>query len=402
MTNDRKSERGVASILTVVFFLLIASVVTIGFARLSLLEAEQALQDSLSKSALAAAYSGVNDGKRALLFCLQADLAVHPECDETNATGINNQSCPGFFDNVNLRNNVGIPDPDPANGSIRVGDDPNLSVNERYTCVIITNDTYDVSQPLIIDQPGENTTVIPIKSAASFNAMRISWQRRQLTPPNLTGLTYNGAGNEQRASYRDTDAYGATFKWNGEWPALMRASLYAHPKSNITYNPDGTTNITDKTAFLFPINAPLAGPQSVSVGALLPRQLTNCNSNGFTINPSVSSDRYICQLTITGLNATSPAFDSANNELYLQLTNMYADTDVTVELLNTNTPVRFDNVSPQIDSTGAVENTFRRVQVRVRYHGSAPILPNAIDTGTGVCKNFIVGGDPSIFRETCW
>ena len=95
---NRQLEQGVASILTVIFFILIASVITIGFIRLSLNEGRQSLEDSLSKSALAAAYSGVSDAKRAILYCLQYknDPVGHPECDEDQAGSIYNQNCPGF------------------------------------------------------------------------------------------------------------------------------------------------------------------------------------------------------------------------------------------------------------------------------------------------------------------
>ena len=80
---------------------------------------------------------------------------------------------------------------------------------------------------------------------------------------------------------------------------------------------------------------------------------------------------------------------------------MYVDTDFTVELISTNGPVKFDDVSPMVDSTGAVGDTYRRVEVRLRYQGSAPILPNALDTGSGICKDFIVGFDTTVFRENC-
>lgn len=394
---DRRKEQGVASILTVIFFILIASVITIGFMRLSINEGNQALGDSLSKSALASAYSGVNDAKRAILYCLQYknDPVGHPECDENNPSGINNPNCRGFFENSTIRQNIGMPDPDATDGSIHVGDDPTSTINERYTCVTISNDTYDVSGPLVIDQSDSNTTLIPLRSTAAFNAVRISWHRKPVLGGSLAGLNYGGAGNETRANYRDTDAYGTYFKWDPNWPALLKMSLFSHPNAGITYNADGSTNIAEKTAYLYPQN--VSAPQSVGVNALIPRQLTNCNSNGF----NAAGNLYLCQLTITGFDALTPNFNPPDRVMYLQLSNLYVDTDFTVELLNGATPVKFNDVSPQVDATGAVGDTFRRIQVRLRFQGSTPLLPNALDTGSGICKNFIVASDPSIFRESC-
>ncbi len=400
--NSRVREQGVASILTVIFFILIASVIATGFMRLSLNEGQQSLEDSLSKSALAAAYSGVSDAKRALLYCLQYknDPVGHPECDENQPAGINNPNCRGFFENQTLREAIGIPEPDAATGAIRVGDDPTQATNERYTCVTIANDTFDVSERLTVDQPDSNTTLIPLRSASAFSAVRITWHRA--AGANLTNLNYGGLGNEVRANYRDSDAYGTYFKWSPSWPALLKMSLYGHPRSGIAYtdsadpNLDGSVNIKESTAYLYPRGS--TTPLSVGVGALIPRQLTNCNAGSPHV---VAGDEYLCQILITDLTS-DPAFNPASNVLYLQLSAMYNDTDFVVELLgNSGNPVKFDDVSPEIDATGAVEDTYRRVKVRVRYQGSTPILPNAIDTGAGICKDFRVGADPNIFTENC-
>lgn len=401
MPTYRNGERGVASILTVIFFILIASVITIGFMRLSLNEGTQSLEDSLSKSALASAYSGVNDAKRAILYCLQYknDPTGHPECDKNDPNSINNPNCRGFFENVTLRQNIGMPDPDPTDGSIHVGDDPTDTINERYTCVTISNDTYDVSGPLIIDQSDSNTTLIPLRSTSGFNSVRITWHKRPAIAVGLSlaNLNYGGPGNETQANYRDSDAYGNYFEWDTNWPALLKMSLYTHPNAGITYNADGTTDIAEKTAYLYPRNNATPTSSSVDVNGLIPRQLTNCNAGGFT----VEGTQYLCQITLTGFNALNPSFDPTSRVMYLQLSNTYVDTDFSVELLNGSTPVKFDDVSPVIDSTGAVGDTYRRVKVRLRYQGSTPLLHNALDTGSGICKNFIVGSDAAIFRETC-
>lgn len=396
---SHKDQRGVASILTVIFFILIISVITLGFMRMASLESEQTLEDSLSKSALAAAYSGVSDGKRALLYCLTNPTA--DGCDEASATEIFNPECPGFFGNISLRGALGIADPSTENGGVPVGDP---AANERYTCVLVANDTWDVSGPLNVDGLN-NTDLVPLRGVSTFSKVRISWQKAgstvNLTSPAMTYNSYPAVAN-----YRSPDAYdslsGPVFEYQSAWPATLRASLFSHPNSYIEYRPDGSTNIEEKTAFLYPRSTSSGTSDTVTYGAVITRQSVGCRSGatGYPINANSNLGTYSCQLTISGM-------DPAANTMYLQLTNIFRDTDYVVELLDSSDqPVKFDDASPSIDATGAVENVFRRVQVRLRYQGygvggSTPILPNALDVGSGICKNFSVSVDSAQFRQTC-
>jgi hypothetical protein len=412
MQATRNNERGIASILTVIFFILIASVIAIGFMRLSLLEGKQALEDSLSKSALAAAHSGVNDAKRALLHCLtyRADPVGtgHPECDGDQPGSIYDQNCPGFFGNATLRTHVGLADPD-ASGSIKVTTaiDPAAGnpVNERYTCVIITDNTYDVVGPLTTDRADGNTTLVPIRGTTPFTDIRISWHR-YLPTTNIDALNYCAvitpcdATNQNRANYRDPNAYGSYFEWAPTWPPLMRMTLFSHPSTGIAYDDaTGNVNISEKTSFLYPTKSTATNPALADVNALLPRQMVRCNPNGeYEVNVNAGAQKYLCQTTIR----LTGNFTPDTHSLFLQLTNMYTNTEYALELLDSaGQAVRFDSVSPQIDATGAVDTTFRRVQVRLRYDGSTPVLPNAVDTGSGICKDFIIGNDPTTFSEDC-
>ena len=179
-------------------------------------------------------------------------------------------------------------------------------------------------------------------------------------------------------------------------------SLYGHPNTGISYTDspdpvlDGSVNVREVTSYLYPRSS--TTPLSIGVGALIPRQLANCNA---TTPYKVADDEYLCQIIITNLDSDA-GFNPAANILYLQLTGMYVDTQFAVELLGSGgNPVKFDDVSPEVDATGAVEDTYRRVKVRLRYQGSTPILPNALDTGSGICKDFRVGGDPNTFSEDC-
>lgn len=388
----KNDQRGVASLLTVVFFILLSSVITVGFMRMALLESRQSLEDSLSKAALAAAYSGVNDAKRALLYCSQFASGARPAA----CANLNDQTCPGFFGNDDIRSTLGLAH-DSVTNSIQVGE---LSVNERYTCVTVTEDTFTVEDSLIPDSSEEATTLIPLRSTDPlFNSVTISWH--QYSPERaaaLGSLTYGSVSDMYNSSYRDPDAiFPVGYEANPEWPALISAHLMTQ-NGNIDYtSPDGSiTGIDQKRWWLFPYGG-AAGGGVTATPASASRQLVRCTAGGVALKTD-DGRRYHCQMTITGLSTTGTK--------YLQLTGMYNKADLIVELSRGSTPVTFDGVSPRIDATGAVEDVFRRVQVSVRYEGEGyggrnPILPNAIDTGRGLCKNFSVGSVSDNFLEDC-
>lgn len=380
ITGNHYKQRGVASILTVLFFTVIVSIVTLSFVRLSQTESEQALEDTLSKSALSAAYSGVNDAKRAILFCMENPS--NPAC-----VGLNDQNCPQGF-TATMGPVIGTAY-DAGIGGVRVGDP---SINERYSCATIISDTSDVAGSLDIDSD-TNTVLLPLRSIGDFNQIRLSWQPSS-DDVSTTGLDYcvGGNCNTTHASYRDTDAYGAYFNYQPNWPAMMRVSLFTQTGAiNLNGAGDGinTGGLSEQTSFLYPTSSAAAG-----TGWLTGRKSITCRSgaNGYTVY--TPDRRYACQVTIP--------VNSVANDYYLQLTNVYNDTEYMVELRNTaipgNTNVLFDNVMPEIDSTGAVDNTYRRVKVRV-MNAVTPIMPSAIDTGAGICKDFTVSSAAGSFGE---
>src|SRR5688572_24951927 len=63
----RGGEEGFVSLFSTIFFMLLVTVITIGFIQITATEQQQALNNDLSSSALASAQSGLEDGKRAVL-----------------------------------------------------------------------------------------------------------------------------------------------------------------------------------------------------------------------------------------------------------------------------------------------------------------------------------------------
>lgn len=352
--------------------------------RMALLEGRQSLEDSLSKAAMAAAYSGVSDAKRALLYCAQFGALRPAECAD-----LNRSTCPGFYNNAVLRDDkLGLLH-DATTDSIQVGD---VTLNERYTCVIVSEDTPTVEGTLLEGSADQSGTIIPLAGASGYDRVVISWHAKDPFNPSLTGLNYGG--DPYNNSYRHTEAIGSAFEASPEWPALLSANLMVQ-NGSVGYAPDGSvTGISQRSWMFYPHG--LSGVTSTDVNSAS-RQLVRCTEAGY--KPLLAQGLYVCSMTITNLGALP-------GTRYLQLTTLNADTDYIVELRQGAAAVNFDNVNPKIDSTGAVENVFRRIQVGVRYEGSGyggrePMLPNAIDTGAGLCKNFSVGLLNPEFIEGC-
>lgn len=369
--HDRQA--GLASILTVLFFILIISVITLSFLRISLQEGAQTLNDSLSKNAYAAAQSGINDAKRALIHCRQNG------CGST----LTNQACPGFTTSPVIAT-LGIT-LNAADNSVQVGD-PGL--NERYTCVTIQSDTKDVSGTLNPDVADASAQFIPLRGISDFTSVRISWHIKDGTVDPATAGSF-GSGNPRD----DT-----TPQWKAAWPAMLRVMAIQTPAAGIALDGAGLMPGTNSNSlFFYPTDT--AAALVINPFATTPRQTTTpCKDVAAPGYPAgITQTTYDCQVTLT--IASGPTGPPA----YLQLQAYYKATDFVVELIDSGgAVVAFDDVSPLIDSTGASGNVFRRVLARVKYSDAAnPIQPAAVDIGGGICKNFSVTATPGGFDEDC-
>lgn len=349
VTMKHSSQAGFVSILTVLLFMVLTSIVTVSFIRVVTMEQRQSLNNDMSKGAYDAAQSGVQDAKRAIRYCLQTG------CD--TPTQLYNQSCPGFFGDAGIRTALGLQQTDEA---VRVGDP---SANERYTCVTVSNEAKELVGELDPQSPSRQTMFIPLDSNSTFNRVKVSWamkkETRPLTVPSFTAVDdYNP---------RTIGANGTA--WDPTWPAALRTMF--------VYHPDGFTldSVQSRSSYWFPAtNSADGNPQSQN--SLLPKRLVQCN-------PSVSSGDYACSLTVTGL--------SNSGNWYLQLAPEYAPTDYKVELFSGSSRVPMSNFGFVVDATGAVGDVYRRVQVTLGP-GDVVSPSAAIQTGGQLCKNFSVSG----------
>jgi Tfp pilus assembly protein PilX len=133
--HEQNKESGLVAIFTVVFFILLISVLTLGFLRAMIVEQQQTTNDDLTKGGLAAAEAGVEDAKRAILAYNQSTGAMRSAYD----AAFSSTSCPGIFGNASVRSDLGL-STDPA-GGIQVSNQQQL--RQRHTCVTLQMNTDD-------------------------------------------------------------------------------------------------------------------------------------------------------------------------------------------------------------------------------------------------------------------
>ncbi|HET8690308.1 MAG TPA: hypothetical protein VFL81_02635, partial [Candidatus Saccharimonadales bacterium] len=291
-----------------------------------------------------------------------------------------NQSCPGFFKNNNFSSISITQRPD---GAVQVGDP---SLNQRYTCVIVTSDVAGIVNTLI-PHSGKDSDFFPLKAAGDFNQIRIAWGRRDkgqasAVPPQADVADQNLRDN--RISANGT-------RWQDDWPAMLAVTNLQYPASGFTVGQARSYHF-----FLVPSQSG-GNPGGISAdsAATPSRQLVNCDASA----PYGLNGGYVCQATLTLADASL-----ANWERNLALTAYYNTTDFEVSLHNssTNQTIKFDGVRPTIDSTGAVSDVYRRVMAQVDLsENNLGGINAALDLGGGVCKNFMVTADSSQFQEHC-
>lgn len=369
-----RDERGVVSIMTVMFFIVLLSVLVVAFLRIMSDEQEQVIGDDLTKGALASAQSGVEDAKRALLFCRTATGADKTNCESELAA----TTCPGIFGGASstLRSRLGIALS--GDGTVRVGGD--TTFNQRYTCLLVKRQTNDVKGVTRPDEGFANMIELGT-NGVSFNSIKLSWHRN--------GDKYDGATvaiptttsvdneNPQQTSWRGPSP---TFT---PYPAMLRIQL-------LEYDPAATIDQLSQrqlTYFLMPasgasssfsVSGPINNTLVAQSGSALKR-LSSCTS--------ALSEEYACSMTLQNITGIAPA---AGKRYFLRVSSVYRTTNYKIELLNGIAPVQFYDVQPEIDSTGVADNTYRRVLTRVEYGQGGYYPDNGVMTGDMLCKGFYV------------
>jgi len=384
MSNNQEKQAGVVSIFTVLFFMIFVSIVTVGFVKIIGDEQRQALNNDLSASALAAAQSGVEEGKRVLLYCKTRPnpSAEKAACD----SALGSTACNSISSNATITGALDI-DSDADGSGIVSG---NSSYQQRWTCLTIDPTTDNVDDVLVGNGDSE---IIPLTGVGGFNAIQLSWHA---TASDKEGIPAAYPAGTNRISQPEWTNLG--------YPAAVRIEIISHPAGSVNLS---TIDANTRTLVLFPSSL-AAAPTSYDIAAADPRaadpNLRTSPSSPLPVRCSTAPyPAYACSISLT-VPASLPSTAPGSNSYYARISAVYAKTHINLVLKNGASTVDFNNVQPIVDVTGRTNDVFRRVKARVMFD-SAFYIPNyAIESGQTICKDMLVtdrGGAGGTSTDSC-
>lgn len=358
--SSENREAGFVSIFTVIFFILLITVLTVGFLRIVGDEQRQATDNDLTASALASAEAGVEDAKRALLLYKQtgdADLKAAfdaKQCNTLTSSSVANK----------IKSSQGALNSEKS------------TFLQSYTCVTVQLNTDDYQNTAVKGK----SQLIPLDGGgASFDSVKLSWHSAD-----LDGVPKNLAFSSLLPDV-------ATWQQNG-YPAFMRMQVIPVP-ANFKLS---DLNNNTKTAYLVPGSN--SGQSTLDLNAYDNRspddQVLRQKSTPFLVRCNQTAQPYVCSLTVNLTGGLVPA----GQKLYLRLTSVYANTHFSVSLQQAGSTVQLYQVQPIVDSTGQANDVFRRVQARVDF--SNPNLPEfSLESGDDICKDFEVSANATDYKN---
>lgn len=361
------NQDGVVSLISILLFTLIITVLTLAYLQSAIRQQRNALNYDLSTRAYYAAEAGAQDAIRG--------LQTNP-ADKT--------ACAPF-----------------------IGGDPNGTVGESafnlsYSCQLVTLNPSQITGELLA---GETAMIrldpSTLPAPAGPYRMYVRWSLRSA---------------EVRAPRSTTDPiFPPNDNWSeGDVPvhSLLRVGVISAPRANPTRD-----NIKQRVIFLNPTNQASVNNDSslgdagypvltVANDDILPQQenLVN-NAACFSSNGATRADfeGYACKRTVL-----LRGYDLNSQTIYVRLGALYKNTEFSITLvpqpLGSRTPILMQNNQAVIDVTGSANGeVFRRVQQRVSLGGYVRESGTdaALIAGEGICKLFSITNDPSGYDEGC-
>lgn len=377
---------GAVSLFIVIFTMLLITIVTVSFIRITLQDQQQASNQDLSQSAYDSAQAGVEDGKRAILqyqtICANDMSANHKACSDAAAT-ITSPSC-----NQGLAGIQTV-----TGGEVKVqqtqsaGD---VTLDQAYTCVTINLQTANYLGSL--DASASKVVPLVAPASGSFNTVTLQW----FSPQDV------GAANNYAVDLLPfgSSVYPLVSPWPANRPSLMRAQLFQVGSSFTLANLDASapTQSDANTLFLYPSATPANTTKLFTSDSHTTPKAAGNGPQAVTCKTDVSSGGYACSVDLT----LPDPINGGTRVAYLRLSALYNKTNYSVTLSNSGSPVKFDGVQPEIDSTGRANDLFRRVQSRVDV--TDPAYPDAaVDITGSLCKDFSVTNNVAdyVVSPTC-
>ncbi len=374
---NQASEKGMVSIIVVMFTSLLLIVISVGFIRIMSQEEGQASDNNLSQSAYDAAVSGVEDAKRVITACnngstVACEAITRQQCNTVQAAGI-------------------VASTSDTNVAIRSSGMTESIRGQAYTCVTITSKTDDVKYTL---EEGVSE-VIPLTSTADSRYIKLEWTLKGEDMPTIAApggpTTFDSSASlPQKAA------------WGTNAPALLRVQLVAAQGGSVSQEDfDGSQVMT---AFLRPIAVTnLASDNSAS---LQPLRAAASGSNVTTYANGVTcsktdfdNNKYACAVYLD--LGDSRSVHAGSKISYMRVTSLYNRTQFKMSFQNRNneTLAQFDGVQPLVDSTGRAGDVYRRVSSRVSPDTKFAYPEYAVDITGSLCKDFSVTDTASLPGE---
>ncbi|MCL2174095.1 hypothetical protein FWH58_02235 [Candidatus Saccharibacteria bacterium] len=386
-------ESGQVSIITVIAFILLFSVVVISFSRIVVTASRQAVNDELAASAKAAAESGIEDAKRILSYC----TAGNPACDMLNKP-IEQSTCTTISGTSALMTALQRV---VSGSSVKVGG----ANQEEYLCLRITMRPKDFLGS--VSSNGESV-VVPLRFV---NADDVP------TAPRTFRLQWHDTDEDSDGDavlLPGSDLPSAS-QWSGANPAVLRAEFVAVPKNTsfnietLVANTRAVTLRPSTSEELFGATKVLS-PSAYNLDSWIAKTEPNAVDNvmfgaqAFLLQvpcqDGKGSGGYACSVLFTipivpGGGGTNYLFDTSEYDYYLRLQAIYQSNHFRLSAQDINgNDLYFQDVQASVDVTGRAGESLKRLSARLNPNNGNDDFqwwPDYVVSSAGkICKSMTI------------
>lgn len=393
----RDGERGQVAIITVMFFMILFSVLVLGFARVVVSEQRQTTNNELAASAMAAAEAGVEDAKRIIEYC--QDKAGSDEC--AGVYKMNNSDCNSIIGSSTLMDALDISTIDEGSSKQAVvASSDEAGYEQYYTCMIVN---YNSPEYIGTTSSSGTSSVVPLKV--------VNGEGNSENAAYFTFSWHNSSDSVDKAvSFTDVNSnFPAASVWLSSLnnrPAAIRLEIVAVPKSggftvtSLANNSRAVTlrPISSGTQSGGQLIGTTAGGGKVAYNMDYWQQSTEPNSANQPLQQVVcnSISTYACQISFT---LTGGSFNMVNNDYYLRVQSIYKGTEFQVVANSADTvdsPLYFAGIQATVDVTGRANDAYKRLFSRLEPTGASDTdwwAEYALQSGGSICKQITIGAN---------